>query len=94
MLIFKISWRYLWGELKTVDITGYPDEVILRIVAGMDGIEKLVTTDPEHYEMLAMSRGYVCNTGDYDMLYGVPIVLDQYKELNAAKIRFEKRGSD
>lgn len=84
----------LRDEMKVIDITGYSDETILKIIAGTDGVEKLVTTDPEHYEMLGMSRGYVCNTEDYDVLYGVPIVLDQYKELKTAKIRFEKRGSD
>jgi hypothetical protein len=81
--------------MSAVDITGYSSKVILQILGIFgDDIEKLVTTDRTHYEMLQALSGYVCIAGDYDKLYGKSVVLDEKKKIHTAKIEFRKGGND
>lgn len=80
--------KSLAGELSTVDVTGYSDRVILRVLSEFPETENLVVTDPEYYETVKCSKGYNYVPGGDDLLYGRSLIKDFEKKINAAKIEF------
>ncbi len=64
-------------ELSVVDITDWPAQMIEKLIFTFPRTSKLVTRNPDHYYALQMEEGYVCVAGEYDTLFGVPIVLDK-----------------
>lgn len=79
-------------ELSIVDITYWPAQMIEKLILTFPHISKLVTHDSDHYQMLQMEDGYTCVAGDYDKMFGVPLILDKKKKIKAAQVRFEKKG--
>lgn len=82
------------NEFSVVDITDWPASVIKKLIATIPNISKFVTRNPQHYQYLQTEDGYVCVAGDYDTLFGVPVVLDKKGKIKAAQIGFEKKGGD
>lgn len=76
------------AELKIVDITGFSENLILKVISSFPETEKLVTTDLAHYETLQHSKGFVCVAGGEDLLYGRPLIPDYRKKIKAAKVGF------
>lgn len=81
-------------ELSTVDVTGFSDSLILRVLSIFPETEKLVTTDPAHYETLKCSKGFTYVPGGDDLLYGRSLARDYEKQIKAAKVSFsvEREG--
>lgn len=82
------------SELSVVDITDWPAAVIERLVDTIPHISKLVTRNLKHYQYLQTEDGYVCVAGDYDMLFGVSVVLDKKGKIKAVQVGFEENGGD
>lgn len=79
-------------ELSVVDITYWPAQMIEKLISTFPHISKLVTHDVDHYQMLQTEDGYACVAGDYDNVFGVPLILDKKKKIKAAHISFKKKG--
>ncbi len=79
-------------EFSVVDITNFPAWLIKRFLYSYPITSKLVTRDTGHYQSLQMEEGFACVAGDYDTLFGVPLILDKKGKIKAAQIGVEKKG--
>lgn len=79
-------------ELSVVDITDLPTQMIKKLIVTFPSTSKLVTRNPEHYQTLQMEDGFGCVAGDYDTLFGVPLILDKRGKIKAAQVEFEREG--
>lgn len=83
--------KMITEQLEVVDITGYSEETILEIFSSMPYIKKFVTTIPEHYKCLQLSRAYRV-FGEDDTLFGIPLIFDRDGKIGAAKLKILKGG--
>lgn len=75
-------------NLRVVDVTGLADNAILKVLRIFPETEKLITTDPAHYETLQHSKEFACVAGGDDLFHGIPLIPDYRKKIKAAKVHF------
>lgn len=81
-------------ELSIVDITNWPVHDIKALQFNTPYIQKLVTRNLRHYQSLQMEDGFACVAGDYDTLFGIPIILDRKGKLKAARVEIKRKGGN
>lgn len=81
-------------ELSVVDITNWPAWLIERLLEANPDISKLVTRNAAHYRCMQMEKGFACVAGDYDTLFGVPLILDRKGRIKAAQVEIRTEGGD
>lgn len=81
-------------ELSVVDITNWPAWLIERLLEVSPDISKLVTRNAAHYRCMQMEKGFACVAGDYDTLFGVPLILDRKGKVKAAQVEIITEGGD